>query len=349
MIIKLDSRSISQNSRPYFIAEISGNHNGKIENAIKLIQEAKYIGADAVKLQTYTPDTMTINSTKDDFVIKEGIWTGYNLYNLYKEAHTPWNWHEHLFEEARRIGITIFSTPFDKTSIELLEKLNAPFYKVASFEITDLELLQNIAMTNKPVILSTGMANESEIEEAINVLESNGSPDIILLHCISGYPTPLHESNLNTICMLQKRFKKFVGLSDHTKTSIAAMTSCALGVKVIEKHIILDRSFGGVDAEFSIEPKQFNKMIKDCNKVYDSLGEGSFELKPSEVKNKIFRRSIYSIKKIRIGEKFTNDNIKVIRPGYGLEPKELSKIIDKGKSKFDLDEGTPISWDHIKF
>lgn len=348
MKIKLDKKIISKNSKPYFIAEISGNHNGKIENAIKIIHLAKEIGADAVKLQTYTSDTMTLNSQKKEFMIKDGLWQGYSLFELYQLAHTPWEWHEELFEEAKKIDITIFSTPFDKTAIDLLEKLGTPFYKVASFEITDLNLIDLIGKTKKPVILSTGMASKEEIKKAIKILDKNGSNDVILLHCISGYPTPITESNLLTIPKLASEFNKIVGLSDHTQSSIAAIAACSIGAKVVEKHIIFDRSEGGVDSEFSLEPMEFKEMIDSCTKAYEALGVGSFELKPSEKNNIIFRRSVYASKDIKRGEFLTSKNIKIIRPGFGIEPERYNELLNGYRAKKNIEFGTALNWKLIE-
>ena len=344
MKIKLENKVITKTSSPYFIAEISGNHNGKIDNAIEIIKQAKHAGADAVKLQTYTADTMTLNCKNSDFLITEGLWKGYSLYELYKIAHTPWDWHKRLFKVAKDIDITIFSTPFDKTSINFLEELNTPFYKIASFEITDIDLLIEVANTKKPIILSTGMANENEIKKAIEILENNGSKDIILLHCISGYPTPLNESNINTIPFLKKKFNKIIGLSDHTKSSIASMMACAVGAKVIEKHIILDRSDGGVDSDFSLEPSEFKLMIENCKQAFNCLGNPGFDIKPSEKLNLKFRRSIYASKDIRSGEHLSEDNIKVVRPGHGLDPSQYRKLLNGYKAINKIKFGTPINW-----
>ena len=328
-------------SRPYIIAEISGNHNGSIERAKELIKLAKDNGANCVKIQTYTPDTMTIKSNKDDFLIKGGLWDGYNLWDLYDWAQTPFEWQKELFEYANNIGMTIISTPFDESAVDLLESLSCPFYKVASFELTDLPLIKYIAQTKKPMILSTGMANEKEIKEAIDVIQEHGSGDFILLHCVSGYPTPVEEINLDTITLLKKKFQCEVGLSDHTLGNTSAILSIALGAKVIEKHFTFDRSEGGPDAEFSMEPHELKSLCSSVEMAYDALGKGSFEMKKAEEANIKFRRSIYVVKDIKKGEKFTNNNIRRIRPGYGLPPKKYDDIIGLNASR-DLERGSPL-------
>ena len=327
--------------RPYIIAEISGNHNGSISRAKELIKLAKENGADCVKIQTYTPDTMTIKSNKDDFLIKGGLWDGYNLWDLYDWAETPFEWQKELFDYANNIGMTIISTPFDESAVDLLESLSCPFYKVASFELTDLPLIKYIAETKKPMILSTGMANEKEIKEAIDVIHEYGSGDFILLHCVSGYPTPVEEINLDTITLLKKKFQCEVGLSDHTLGNTSAILSIALGAKVIEKHFTFDRSEGGPDAEFSMEPSELKNLCSSVEMAYEALGKGSFEMKKAEESNIKFRRSIYVVKDIKKGEKFTNNNIRRIRPGYGIPPKKYVDIIGLNASR-DLERGSPL-------
>ena len=329
-------------SRPYIIAEISGNHNGSIDRAKELVKLAKENGADCVKIQTYTPDTMTIKSNKDDFLIKGGLWDGYNLWDLYDWAQTPFEWQKELFEYANSIGITMISTPFDESAVDLLESLNCPFYKVASFELTDLPLIKYIAQTKKPIILSTGMANEKEIKEAIDTIIQYGSGDFILLHCVSGYPTPVEEINLDTITLLKKKFKCEIGLSDHTLGNTSAILSIALGAKVIEKHFTFDRSEGGPDAEFSMEPHELKDLSENISLAHKAIGVGSFEMKSAEESNIKFRRSIYVVNDIKKGDFFTKENIRRIRPGYGLEPKDYEKIIGL-KAKRDLEEGNPLT------
>lgn len=329
-------------SRPYIIAEISGNHNGSIDRAKELVKLAKENGADCVKIQTYTPDTMTIKSNKDDFLIKGGLWDGYNLWDLYDWAQTPFEWQKELFAYANSIGITMISTPFDESAVDLLESLSCPFYKVASFELTDLPLIKYIAQTKKPIILSTGMANEKEIKEAIDTIIEYGSGDFILLHCVSGYPTPVEEINLDTITLLKKKFKCEIGLSDHTLGNTSAILSIALGAKVIEKHFTFDRSEGGPDAEFSMEPHELKDLSENISLAHKAIGVGSFEMKSAEESNIKFRRSIYVVNDIKKGDVFTKENIRRIRPGYGLEPKDYEKIIGL-KAKRDLEEGNPLT------
>tara|TARA_Y100000768_G_C23971493_1_gene680805 strand:+ start:398 stop:1414 length:1017 start_codon:yes stop_codon:yes gene_type:complete len=329
-------------NRPYIIAEISGNHNGSLDRAKELIKLAKENGADCVKIQTYTPDTMTIKSNKDDFLIKGGLWDGYNLWDLYDWAQTPFEWQKELFGYANNIGITMISTPFDESAVDLLESLSCPFYKVASFELTDLPLIKYIAQTKKPIILSTGMANEKEIKEAIDTIIQYGSGDFILLHCVSGYPTPVEEINLDTITLLKKKFKCEIGLSDHTLGNTSAILSIALGAKVIEKHFTFDRSEGGPDAEFSMEPHELKDLSENISLAHKAIGVGSFEMKSAEESNIKFRRSIYVVNDIKKGDIFTKENIRRIRPGYGLEPKDYEKIIGL-KAKRDLEEGNPLT------
>ena len=331
-------------SRPYIIAEISGNHNGSIDRAKELVKLAKENGADCVKIQTYTPDTMTIKSNKDDFLIKGGLWDGYNLWDLYDWAQTPFEWQKELFEYANSIGITMISTPFDESAVDLLESLSCPFYKVASFELTDLPLIKYIAQTKKPIILSTGMANEKEIKEAIDTIIQYGSGDFILLHCVSGYPTPVEEINLDTITLLKKKFKCEIGLSDHTLGNTSAILSIALGAKVIEKHFTFDRSEGGPDAEFSMEPHELKDLSENISLAHKAIGVGSFEMKSAEESNIKFRRSIYVVEDIKEGETLTKDNVRRIRPGYGLKPKEYEKLIGSIANK-DLDKGNPLKED----
>ena len=327
--------------KPYLIAEISGNHNGSIENAKRLISLAKENGADCVKIQTYSPDTMTIKSSNSDFKINGGLWDGYNLWDLYDWAQTPFEWHEELFMYAAEIGITIISTPFDETAVDLLESLNCPFYKVASFEFTDIPLIKYIAKTKKPIILSTGMANEDEINETLKVVKNYGCGDFILLHCVSGYPTPVSQINLKTIELMKDKFDCEVGLSDHTLGNTSAILSISFGAKLIEKHFTYRRSDGGPDAEFSMEPNELKDLSHNLSVAYQAIGEGSFKMKAAEESNIKFRRSIYAIKKINKGDIFCDSNIKRIRPGYGLEPKYFEEIIGKTATR-DIEEASPI-------
>ena len=331
----------SRKTKPYIIAELSANHNGSIERAFESIKAAKEAGADAVKIQTYTADTMTIPCENGEFVIKGGLWDGWNLYDLYKEAHTPYEWHKPLFDYAKKIGITIFSSPFDKSAVDLLEKLNTPFYKVASFEIIDLPLIKYIAQTKKPMIISTGMANLEEITEAIEVANENGCQDLILLHCISSYPAPVEQSNLLTIPDLAKRFKTIVGLSDHTMGTVVATASVALGASVIEKHFTLSRKDKGPDSEFSIEPKELKQLCIDSKIAWEALGEAGYNLKKAE--QTTYRRSLYVVNDIKKGERFTSKNIRSIRPGNGLSPKYYDTLLG-AKAVKAIKKGTPVEW-----
>lgn len=346
MKFKIKNRHIGKEYDPFIIAEISANHNGDIEVAKESIISAKNSGADAVKLQTYTPDTMTINSSNDDFVIKDGLWKDRNLYELYQEAYTPFEWHEDLFKLANEIDILCFSTPFDESAVDLLESLDAPAYKVASFEVTDLTLLSYIAKTKKPVIMSTGMASLEEINEAVNTLLDNGTSDLAILHCISGYPTDPKHANLRTIVDLEERYKCVVGLSDHTLSNSTAIASIPLGVSIIEKHFIIDKDLGGPDSSFSITPDQLKSLKISTSEAHSAIGDVNYDLKGEE-KNMIkFRRSLYAVKDIKAGESFNSGNIKRIRPGYGIEPKFYDSIIGKTASE-DINFGTALNWNLI--
>lgn len=328
---------------PYVIAELSANHNGFLQHALNTICEAKARGANAVKLQTYTADTMTIDCDSEDFMIRGGPWDGNKLYELYKEAQTPFEWHEVMFEHARNIGITCFSTPFDETAVDLLEDLNVPAYKIASFEATDLPLIKYVASTKKPMIMSTGMANLEEIEEMVQTARDGGCKDMIVLHCISSYPAPIDQSNLLTIPDLIKRLGVHVGLSDHTITNTASVVATTLGAVLIEKHFTLDRANKGPDSSFSIEPNELESLVNETRDAYLSLGEAGYERKPAEEESAKFRRSLYFIKDMKKGDIVTADCIRRIRPGFGLEPKHFDNIIGK-RVKKDLEYGSPVKW-----
>jgi N-acetylneuraminate synthase len=345
--MKINNRTISKNNEPYIIAELSANHNGDIQRAFDSILAAKEAGADAVKIQTYTADTMTIDCDAEDFQIKGGLWDGYSLYDLYKEAQTPYEWHKPLFDYAKEIDVTIFSTPFDETAVDLLEELGAPAYKIASFEMTDLPLVKYVAQTGKPMIISTGMANLEEIEEVVKVAIDSGCQDLVLLHCISSYPAPVEQSNLRTIPDLEERFGVLTGLSDHTIGTIVATTSVALGACLIEKHFTLSRADKGPDSEFSIEPNELKQLCQDARLAWQSLGVAGYKTKEAEKTSTKYRRSIYAVKYIKKGDKLTKDSIKRIRPGLGLEPKHYEEILGKA-AKLDIVRGTPISFDLIK-
>ena len=332
---------------PYLVAEISANHCGKLDIAKKLIRTAKANNADAVKLQTYTPDTMTIKSKKKYFKIKSGLWRGYSLWDLYNKAHTPLSWHKELFDYAKKLGIAIFSTPFDETAVDFLENLNCPMYKIASFEMTDLPLIKKVAQTKKTMIISTGMSSLDEIDETFKVAKKNGAKEIILLYCVSNYPAKNKDFNLNNIQILKNKFNCKVGLSDHSLDNTIAISSIAAGAEIVEKHIGLDGQKNGLDIKFSLKGKKIKVFKKLISETYNSMGKNFFYRNPSEEKSKIFRRSIFAVKDIKVGEKFTKKNIRRIRPGYGLEPKLFDKILGK-KSKNNINAGDPLKKKHIK-
>ena len=332
---------------PYFVAEISANHCGEFKTAKKLIKTAKINGADAVKLQTYTADTMTIKSNKKYFKVKNGLWKGYGLWDLYNKAHTPLSWHKELFLYAKKLGITIFSTPFDESAVTFLEKLNCPIYKISSFEMTDLTLIKRVALTKKPIIISTGLSSLKEIEETFKVAKRHGAKDITLLYCVSNYPAKNIDFNLNNIKILKEKFNCRVGLSDHSLDNKIAFASIAAGAEVIEKHIALDGQKKGLDIKFSLKGKKIKEFKKNINNVYRIMGKKRFYRNPSENKSKIFRRSIFVVKDIKHGEKLTKKNIRRIRPGYGLEPKFFYKVLGK-KSKKNLYAGNPLKIQQIK-
>lgn len=338
---------IINNDSCFIIAELSANHIQDFEIAAKTVEAAKQCGADAIKLQTYTADTMTIDSNKDFFKINHGtLWDGKTLYALYQEAYTPWEWQPKLKRIAEDLGLVLFSSPFDKTAVDFLEKMNVPAYKVASFEITDIPLIEYIASKNKPVIISTGIAELADIEEALNACKRMGNDQIALLKCTSAYPAPLEEVNLRTIPDMIDKFKTVVGLSDHTLGISVPIAAVSLGAKIIEKHFILDRTLGGPDAAFSIEPDEFKTMVQAIRDVEKALGHVSY--KPSEriAKNRVFARSLFVVEDINKEEVLTEKNIRSIRPGYGLAPKYLSQILGKHASR-DLEKGTPLDWDMI--
>ena len=345
--ITIAGRKIGANHSPYIIAEMSANHNGKIERAFETIDRAKAMGADAVKIQSYTADTITIDCDNEDFLVEGGLWDGYSLYRLYKWAETPFEWHKPIFDHARKAGITLFSTPFDETAVDLLEDLNAPAYKIASFEAVDLPLIKYVAKTKKPMIISTGMANIEEISEAVETARENGCDDLILLHCISSYPAPIEQSNLRTLPDLGKRFDVIAGLSDHTMGTTVAVASVALGACLIEKHVTLSRQDKGPDSDFSLEPEELQRLCTDSKDAWLALGQESYKLKAAEQGSLKYRRSIYVVEDMKAGDVFTNKNIRRIRPGFGLEPKYFEDIIGKSV-KLDVKRGTPLSWDIVK-
>ena len=345
-MIHIDGTLVDKTETPYIIAEISANHNGSLEKALQCIKQAKECGANAVKIQTYTADTMTIDSNDPEFTIMGGLWDGYKLYDLYSEAQTPLEWHPELFKYAKQIGITIFSTPFDESAVDFLETLGAPAYKIASFEAVDLPLIKYVAKTKKPLIISTGMCSRIEITEAIDAALSAGCNDIIILHCISSYPTPLNKANISKIRKLADTFGTQVGLSDHTLGTTASIVAVSLGATVIEKHFTLDRKEGGPDSEFSIEPEELRELCNKTKQAWHTLGDNSFERDEKEVESKMFRRSIYFVKDMVVGQKITNEDIRRIRPGKGLPPRYYDSLLGS-TLKEDVKRGTAVQWKHL--
>lgn len=344
--MKINGKTVGADA-PYIIAELSANHNGNIETAFNIISAAKKAGADAVKLQTYRSDTITLDSDSDDFKIKGGLWDGRTLYELYEEAHTPWEWHKPLFEHARNEGITIFSSPFDNTAVDLLEDLNAPAYKIASFEAIDLPLIEYVASTGKPMIISTGMADEQEIQEAIDAARGAGCKELAILHCVSGYPAPAEDYNLKTLVDMRERFNVLTGLSDHTLDNTTAIVSAALGASIIEKHFTLDRSGGGPDDSFSLEPAELAALCRDTKTAKAALGQVDYGRKSSEQGNVKFRRSLYFVKDMKAGDVITEDCIRSVRPGYGLAPKYFKELIGKNVA-VDIKINSPVRHELIE-
>ena len=342
--MNIENRLLSESNPPYIIAELSANHNGSIDKAKKSINVAHDCGAHAVKIQTYTAETMTIDCDRDDFKIKQGPWQGDTLYELYKKAQTPFEWHDELFKYAREIGITIFSTPFDESAVDLLDKLDTPAYKIASFEITDLPLIEYVAKKRKPMLISTGMASENEISEALETARSSGCKSILLFHCISSYPTPIENANLHKIKNLKTTFGVSVGLSDHTVGNTAAIAAVSLGACAIEKHFTLDREDRGPDSEFSIEPDELSCLVRNTKEAWLSLGSADFTRPDIEIASKVFRRSLYFVQDLAPGQIITENDIRRIRPGYGLHPKFFNVIIGR-KVKCEIKRGERVSLD----
>jgi N-acetylneuraminate synthase len=343
---EIAGRKIGPSHPPYVIAELSANHNGSLSKALDLIEAAAKTGADAIKIQTYTPDTLTIPHDSEDFMIRGGLWNGYKLYQLYQQAFTPYEWHERLFAKARELGVTIFSSPFDETAVDLLAGLNAPAYKIASFEVIDLALIKYVAKRGKPMIISTGMANLGEIQEAVETARSNGAGGIALLHCTSAYPAPIEEANVRTVAHLGQAFGVVSGLSDHTPGTAACVASTVLGGSIIEKHFTISRADGGPDADFSLEPDEFKRLVDDCKAAWSALGSVGYGMTESEKGSMRFRRSIYAVKPIGAGQQLTAENIRVIRPGFGLPPKHLPEIIGRTAAR-DIAYGEALTWSAI--
>ncbi|MCU4582033.1 pseudaminic acid synthase [Acinetobacter gyllenbergii] len=344
--ITINNRDIGTGFPPYIIAELSANHNGSLDTALKIIEEAKRCGADAIKLQTYSADTITLNSQTEEFMIRGGLWDGQSLYELYQKAQMPWEWHKPLFEHARALDITIFSSPFDKTAVDLLEDLNAPAYKIASFEAVDLPLIKYVASTGKPMIISTGMADKDEIGEAIQAAYDGGCKELVVLHCVSGYPAPAEDYNLYTMVDMAKSFDVPVGLSDHTLDNTTAITSVALGACLIEKHFTLDRKGGGPDDSFSLEPKELQQLCQGAKTAWQALGNVDYGRKSSEQGNAQFRRSLYFVKDLKAGDIIDESCIRSVRPGYGLPPKFYDELLGK-KVTQDISENSPVKLEII--
>jgi len=348
MHFKISDFEFNSSNNTFIIAELSANHNQNFDIAVKTIETAQEAGADAIKLQTYTADTITINSNKEYFQIKgDNLWNGKTLYQLYQEAYTPWDWQPKLKKIADDLGLILFSSPFDNTAVDFLEKMNVPAYKIASFEITDIPLIKYVASKQKPVIISSGIASQKDIELAIDACKSQGNNKIALLKCTSSYPAPFEEINLHTIPDMQKRFNAIVGLSDHTLGISVPIAAVALGARIIEKHFILDKTIGGPDAAFSIEPKEFKLMVQSVRETEKSLGKITYDLSENVKNSRVFARSLFIVKDIKKGEVFSTDNIKSIRPSHGLHPKHLEEILGK-KAKVDIEMGTPLSRDLVE-
>jgi pseudaminic acid synthase len=345
--MKIGNFEFNKNSEIFIIAELSANHNGNIDTAIETIKAAKRVGANAIKLQTYTADTMTIDCEKDDFVIKGTIWEGANLHKLYQQAYTPWEWHQQLFDCAKEEGLICFSSPFDKTAVDFLETLNVPAYKIASFEITDIPLIEYVASKGKPIILSTGIATIEDIELALDACRRMGNNNIALLKCTSSYPAPIEEANMCMVKDLSERFEVITGLSDHTIGSTVPLVATCFGAKIIEKHFILDRSIGGPDASFSMNEAEFKSMVKAVREAEKAIGIVDYSLTDKQVKGKDFSRSLYVVKDTKAGELINEENVRSIRPGFGMHPKHLSEITGK-EFKKDVEKGTRMSFELIK-
>ncbi len=339
-------RVIGPDYPPFVICELSGNHNGSLERALSMLDAAAATGADAIKLQTYTADTITLDDDGPDFLIGEGLWAGRRLHELYAEAHTPYAWHAALFERARALGVILFSSPFDETAVALLEGLDAPAYKIASFEAVDLPLIRRVARAGKPMIISTGLASLDEMAEALNAAREGGCEDVALLHCVSSYPAPVEEANVRTVPDLARRFDVIAGLSDHTPGSAASVAAVALGACIIEKHFTLARSDGGPDAAFSLEPAEFTALVADCKAAWAALGSPTYDTLGSEAAAAGHRRSLYVVADLAAGQLVTGAHVRSIRPGYGLAPKHLPDVIGRRAAR-DLKRGERLAWDML--
>lgn len=346
MGFSIAGRPIGAAHPPYVIAEISANHNGTLGRAIEILEASAAAGADAVKLQTYRPDTITIDHDGPGFTIQGGLWHGRRLYDLYAEAHTPWEWHAPLFRRGRELGVAVFSSPFDSTAIELLSSLDAPAYKIASFEAIDLPLIRLAASRGRPLVVSTGIADLAEIADAVSAAREAGCDEICLLHCVSGYPTPAREANLLTIGDMAARFGVEVGLSDHTLGTAVPVAAVALGATVVEKHVTLRRADGGPDSEFSLEPDELARMVADMRTAWEARGRIDYGRKPSEEGNAQFRRSLYVVADIAEGERLTDLNVRSIRPGHGLAPRHMPDVMGR-RARRAIPRGTPLAWDDI--
>ena len=341
---EIEGRTIGEGNPPYVICELSANHGGNISTALDLVRAAAQTGADAIKIQTYTPDTITMNVDNEDFTIRGGLWDGRTLYELYKEAHTPWEWHAEIFKCARDLGVTVFSSPFDNTAVDLLEDLGAPAYKIASFEAVDIPLIRYAASTGKPLIISTGMATENEIREAIDAAVEGGCSGVAILRCVSGYPAPPEDYNLATIPDMISRFGVPVGLSDHTLDNTTAVASVAMGACIVEKHFTLDRGGNNPDDAFSLDPEGFSSLCRDLKTTHAAVGRVNYSPKRSERGNLKFRRSLYFTKALGVGDEITANDIKSVRPGYGLAPKYLDELVGR-KLKKSVEYGQPTTWE----
>lgn len=345
--VTIAGRPIGPGYEPYVICELSGNHNGSLDRAMKLLEAAAETGADAIKMQSYTADTITIDHDGPGFTIEGGLWDGRNLHSLYKEAQTPFEWHGPLFQRAKELGVTLFSSPFDESAVDMLEELGAPAYKIASFEAVDLPLVAYVASKGKPMIISTGMASLEEIGEAVATARDNGCEELVLLHCVSSYPAPDEQSNVATVPDLAKRFGVVSGLSDHTFGSAVAVASVALGGCVVEKHFTLARADGGPDSAFSLEPDEFKTLVTDCKRAWKALGQPTYDLQGCEGGSVEYRRSVYVVEDVAAGETLTKANIRSIRPGHGLAPRHLPELLGKTATR-DLKRGEPTDWDMIR-